>query len=283
MTDPWGLSGGGGGDGTWDPGNAAVGSLNVVGYEEAVTAAGGGGGWAGLFAAQTRRTWTDKRGDPLRDVNGKLVGQATLVAVTKDFIFLRKADSSIVAVYRSQLGKWTERYVSHAKLGYSVYYVSRPLAIWREKRKSGPAKRAGEPLVSLHRPRQPQAGCGVQLDVGGSKKAGLLGNWQRTGPGGSATGHRATDAGTGSWRTRRQWRSRARWRVSRHSGCCRTTPTAIRSTRMASWLAVTARWRHQSFRRLGWSSSFKANRGRPTGLIITAGTTFHSSAVSSPE
>ena len=76
-----------------------------------------------------------------RDIDNQPVGKATLVAVTPKYIYLRKADGTVVQVERSQLARSDKMYVSNAKLGYRVYFVSRPLAMF--------GKRAGNTEINL--------------------------------------------------------------------------------------------------------------------------------------
>ena len=73
------------------------------------------------------RLWTDKNGKPLKDNKGHEVGNATVIAVTKQYIFLRTADGTIVRVTRKNVSKGDEQYVATVKLGYKVYFIQRRL------------------------------------------------------------------------------------------------------------------------------------------------------------
>ena len=96
------------------------------------------------------RPWTDRNGHPLKDDKGHEVGEATVVAVTKNAVFLRTSDGTIVKVSRNNLSNGDRKYVANVKLGYKVYFVSRPLEATKPIKKPGGVGKAEPDLPGNH-------------------------------------------------------------------------------------------------------------------------------------
>jgi RHS repeat-associated protein len=114
MTDPWGLSGGAGGE-QWDPGEGTVYSPDGGdGGGEGAWASQMGGGGAAAATSATSRVWKDN--------NGKVIIEGTLVGVQGNRVLIRRSsDGKVISVNAVDLGKAERDYVVGQQKNNGVY------------------------------------------------------------------------------------------------------------------------------------------------------------------